>query len=298
MTLEPPAEPYRFSQIFRNQTVIVTGAGRGIGREIALAFARAGANVVCVARTASEITAVVSTIESFDQGGHGLAIAGDVSEPGFAQSVHEMVLRAFGSVDVLVNNAGIDKINTVEHEKDFESWWRVVEVNLRGPVALIQQVLPTMLAQGHGVIISIGSRNAVMNIPFTTAYSVSKTGLLRFHQCLEHEIRGRGVFNYYLQPGDVATTLTHGDGVIDFDTAEKVPEMQKMLENSIGQCATPATLVASVCLRLATEENARILSGLYLDAEEDLDSMIKRMRAELQQGHDPSTLYQLTVQRT
>ncbi|PGH01871.1 hypothetical protein AJ79_07808 [Helicocarpus griseus UAMH5409] len=275
-----------------SKTVIVTGAGRGIGREIALAFASAGANVACVSRTVSELNAVVSMIETTTPG-RGLAVVADITTPGAARTIHETVINAFGPVYAAVNNAGIDKINTLEHEKDFDSWWRVLEVNLRGPVALVHEVLPSMLSRGEGVIISIGSRNARMSIPFTTAYSASKTALLRFHHCLELETRGRGVTNFFVQPGDVATTLSHGEGVIDLDTIARVPELRKMLEATVGTCDTPATLAAELCVRLAIDKSTRVLSGRYVDAQQDISRIIRVLNGELACEEDPSDLYTL-----
>ncbi|KAJ5523331.1 Dehydrogenase/reductase SDR family member 7B [Penicillium frequentans] len=275
------------SPVLKGTTTIVTGAGRGIGKAIALAFAQEGANVVCVSRTASEIEAVVSQIESITPGS-GIAVIADISSSTSAKLIVETAVQKFGPVSILINNAGVDKINSVEHERDFESWWRVLEVNLRGPAALIHQVLPSMLSRGTGVIISLGSRNAAIDFPFMTAYSAAKTALLRFHQCLEQEIQGRGVLHFYLQPGDVATALTHQPGVIDLDTVEKVPALQKMLESTVGRSTTSPYHVADICLQLAVNENSRHLSGRYVDSERDLQRMIQEVRA------DPS-LYRLTM---
>ncbi|KAJ5805662.1 Dehydrogenase/reductase SDR family member 7B [Penicillium pulvis] len=275
------------SPVLKGTTTIVTGAGRGIGKAIALAFAQAGANVVCVSRTASEIEAVVSQIESSTPGS-GVAVIADVSSSTSAKLIVDTAVQRFGPVSILINNAGIDKINTVEHERCFESWWRVLEVNLRGPAALIHQVLPSMLSRGTGVIISLGSRNGAIDFPFMTAYSAAKTALLRFHQCLEQEIQGRGVSHFYLQPGDVATTLTHQPGVIDLDTVEKVPALQKMLESTVGRSTASPCHVADICLQLALNENSRHLSGRYVDSERDLQHMIQEVRAD-------SSLYRLTM---
>lgn len=219
-------------------TAIVTGAGRGTGQATALALARSGANVACVARTSSELENVVTTISSSYQV-IAIAIVADVSEASAAEAIRGSVLERIGPVDILINNAGINRINSTEHEDNFLSWWRVIEVNLRGPVALVHAILPDMLSRGRGTIISIGSRNAAVNFSFMTAYSASKTALLRFHQCLELELKGRGVHNYFVQPGDVATDLTRSEDAINFETVEKVPELREMLEATVGRSRTP-----------------------------------------------------------
>ncbi|KAI9710039.1 MAG: hypothetical protein M1828_002227 [Chrysothrix sp. TS-e1954] len=263
------------------KNAVVTGAGRGIGRAIVLAFVAAGANVACVARTQSELDDIVAESRACrSYSGMCIAIAADVAGKGMPAFIYTRVLEQLGNVDILVNNAGITKINTLEHEQDFESWWRVLEVNLKGPAALVHQVLPRMLAQRSGTVISIGSRNAAINMPFATAYSASKTALLRFHQCLEREIEGRGVSTFVLEPGDVATTLAHGSSVIDLDTVTKVPALCRMLEQTIGTCATSPQVVAEMCVKLALDESFQCLSGLYIHAEHNFSELLEDVQKQ------------------
>jgi short-subunit dehydrogenase len=293
----PYIDPGQFKNSLRGSNVLVTGAGRGIGRAIALAFSDAGANIVCVARTISELDALSATIVSRNSS-RVMVIAVDVAAPGAAEKIYTEVTRTFGVLDVLVNNAGIDKINTVEHEEDFESWWRVIEVNLKGPASLIHKFLPGMISRGRGNIISIGSRNAVVNMPFLTAYSASKKALLRFHQCLDLEIAETGVYNYYVQPSDVATTMTHGEGVIDMNTAKRVPKLRQMLENSIGRSATSPELVANTCVMLVANEKAKVLRGLYIDVQRELGKIIEDAvsRSEYRASLRPSCTLKVGLQ--
>ncbi|KAJ5352052.1 Dehydrogenase/reductase SDR family member 7B [Penicillium brevicompactum] len=155
----PLIDSSKFSGSLKGQVALVTGAGRGIGRAIALAFAHAGANVVCLARTTHEIREVVDLI-ALETTTEALGISADISRDDDIQDAIQRIKKRFCRVDIIVNNAGIDRIGAFEHETDFKAWWHVLEVNLRGPMALIYQVLPDMLCRNHGVIISIGSRNA------------------------------------------------------------------------------------------------------------------------------------------
>lgn len=265
----------QFKGVLTGSSVLVTGAGRGIGRAIALAFADAGANLACVARSISELKTLSSELQSRTSG-LVMTLAVDVAAPEAAANIYDEVMRVFGKLDVLVNNAGIDKINTVEHEENFESWWRVIEVNLRGHASLIHTFLPGMISRGKGDIISIGSRNAIANMPFFTAYSASKTALLRFHQCLDMEIGETGVCSYFVQPGDVATTLTHGNDVINMKIVDHVLELRRMLENYIGKSATSPELIANTCVMLVGNDTAKVLRGIYVDAQWDLGKVIKK----------------------
>ena len=134
--------------------VLLTGAGRGIGRASALPFAAAGANVACVSRTRSEL---VSLIQEIAQKGYprAIAIAADVSDADTPGRVVGEVQRELGSVDVLVNNAGISRISDVEHERGMEAAMKVFDVNVKGSLGLVHAVVPGMIARKSGVIINV-----------------------------------------------------------------------------------------------------------------------------------------------
>ena len=266
-----------------DKSVIVTGAGRGIGKSIALAFAAAGSNVACVARTRHQLDAVVSQAqEHAGCQGECFAIEADIAAPNAARDIYSETIQHFGRVDILVNNAAISKISPFANELDFQSWWRVLEVNLKGPAALIHQVLPEMIRRHSGTIISLGSRNAAVDFPFMTAYSTSKTGLMRLHQCLQLELSNTGVHNYVIQPGDVPTSLAHEEGVINVKAVEELPVLRRMLEGTVGSSNTSPNLAADLCLCLCISEDAKLLSGLYVNVEKDY----RRMVLDLQNRSD------------
>ncbi len=150
----PYISPSKFTGFLKDKVVLVTGAGRGIGRASALAFAAAGANVACISRTHSD---TLSLVEEISQKGYprAIAIAADVADVDAPQRVLGEVEMELGSVDVLVNNAGISRISDVEHEQGMEAAMKVFEVNVRGSLAFVHAVIPSMIEKKRGVIINV-----------------------------------------------------------------------------------------------------------------------------------------------
>ncbi|TKW58371.1 Ketoacyl reductase HetN [Colletotrichum tanaceti] len=258
-------------QTLAGKIALVTGAGRGIGKAIAIAFAQAGCSVACVSRTRSEVNAVVQLIRSAGVG-EAEAFVCDVGDlaaiPVLAAELRRWIDRP---VSILVNNAGVARIGAIEFQRDLGNWNRIMATNLTGPVALVHQFLPDMISPsgdrgaGSGVIISIGSRNAIYPIPFMSAYSVSKTGLLRFHENLDKELRGKGVNIFYAVPGNVETSILDSCEAIDDKSYCLSAGVQRMVTLISTAEKSPSEVVASTCVRLATDKNAGVLSGRYID---------------------------------
>lgn len=148
--------PSKFTESLNGKVVLLTGAGRGIGRATALAFAAAGANVACISRTHSD---TLSLVQEISQKGHprAIAIAADVTDADAPARVVEEVRGELGSIDVLINNAGISRISDVEHENGMGAAMEVVEVNVRGALNFIHAVVPSMIEKNSGVIINVRS---------------------------------------------------------------------------------------------------------------------------------------------
>jgi NAD(P)-dependent dehydrogenase (short-subunit alcohol dehydrogenase family) len=158
----------------KEKTAIITGGGTGIGRAIALAFAREGAKVAVLGRRYEALNKVVTEMAEF--GSHGVAIACDVTRTHDAQRAVAEVERVFGRLNVLVNNAGALSVSTVETISE-DDWDRVIETNLKGPFLLSRAVLPAFRRAGGGTIVNIGSVLGLVAMKERAAYCASKGGL-------------------------------------------------------------------------------------------------------------------------
>ena len=161
----------------RDRVALVTGAGRGIGRGLALGFAREGANVVLVSRTLEELEAVAKEIEVL--GRAALPVTCDVRDEASVAAAVTTAVARFGRIDVLLNAAGIPMVSPTT-DLPFEDWKRALDINLTGTFLFCQAVGRVMLAQGSGSIMNIGLIQHFQGIPMRAAYAASKGGGLQF----------------------------------------------------------------------------------------------------------------------
>ncbi len=187
------------------RVAVVTGGGRGIGRATALLLADEGADVVVLARTEEEVTAVAAEVRS--RGQESLALSVDVSRWEDVQAAIARVLEQFGHVDVLINNAGVIEPVAPVVRADPKAWAYNVDVNLKGAFYMTRAVLPSMLDAKQGVIINVGSGAAQRIITSWSAYCASKAGLLHFTRVLAAELDGSGVRVNSVRPGVVDTEM-------------------------------------------------------------------------------------------
>ena len=188
-----------------NQIAVVTGAGRGIGRAIALKFAAAGADVVCVSRTAENSEKAAGEVRAL--GRKAWAHAVDVADAAAVAAVADAILAETGRVDILVNNAGITRDGLLMRMSDAD-WDAVLDTNLKGAFSFTKAFSRAFLKQRSGRILNISSVSALMGIAGQSNYSASKAGLIGFTRSAAREFGSRGVTVNALAPGFIETDMT------------------------------------------------------------------------------------------
>lgn len=190
---------------------IVTGAGKGIGKEIALALGADGAVVVAVARTKADLDQTVSEVES--NGGQGFAVSADLTNGEEVAAMVHAVVEKYGKIDILVNNAGgypSEIYNNIEHqainlwEWSEEQWDQIIKTNLRIPFLCMKNVLPVMIAQGHGDVVSISSRMGRIASQMG-AYAVAKGGIVTMTKTAAIQTKDYGIKVNAVAPGILDT---------------------------------------------------------------------------------------------
>jgi NAD(P)-dependent dehydrogenase (short-subunit alcohol dehydrogenase family) len=255
------------------QVALVTGSGRGLGRAYAIALARAGAAVAVTARTENEIKAVQREIEQ--NGGRALAFTADVTDKNAPAKLVTTTERQLGPIDLLVNNAGVLRAIGRANEIDAEDWWREFEINLRGPLLCSQAVLPGMIMRKRGRIINVSSFGGLFTVDCFSAYSTSKTALIRLSESLAIENKEYGIAVFAINPGNVRTSMTeylHDSEVV----GQRAPWMQQNWRQRFAEATdTPIARSVTLVLQLALG-HADVLSGRYIDAEDDLSELLNR----------------------
>ncbi|GBD10889.1 3-oxoacyl-[acyl-carrier-protein] reductase FabG [bacterium HR23] len=208
------------------KVAIVTGSSRGIGKAIALAYAREGAKVAVVARSEAPGRlpgTIYQTAEEIQAlGGEALPIRCDVTDEEQVRGMVAQVLQRWGRIDVLVNNAGVT-LRTPIVETETRHWDLIMRVNLRGPFLCCKYVLPTMMQQRQGSIINITSRAGERVVPGGVHYGVSKAGLNMFTLGLAEEVRRYNIAVNALDPGLIKTEGAVLTRPKDFDWSEYEP---------------------------------------------------------------------------
>jgi meso-butanediol dehydrogenase / (S,S)-butanediol dehydrogenase / diacetyl reductase len=245
---------------FSEKVAIVTGSGRGIGRAIALAFASEGAMVGVLDQNLPSAQDVAREIET--SGGSALAVGADVSAAESVGSAVEVVCQQFGGVDVVVNNAGVERYGSAE-EIDEADWDFVIGTNLRGAWLMSRAVLPLMRSRGGGVIVNMASVQAFVNESHNIAYAVSKAGLLALTRGIAVDHASERIRCVCVAPGSVRTPMLEAaadkarPGDLDAGLrawAESIP---------IGRIIKPGE-VASLVLFLASDSAAAITGSCHL----------------------------------
>ena len=246
-----------------SKVAIISGAGRGIGAAIAVAFARQSAELVLVARTKSELERVAKNVERL--GSQAMVAAGDVSKPKEVDQIISAAIERYERVDVLVNAAAIHGPIGRLWEVDSEQWIDAVRVNLVGTFLCCRGVIPHMIAGGGGKIINFSGGGATSPSPRLSAYGVSKAAVVRLTETLAAELRDSNVQVNAIAPGMVDTRI-HDDVLAAGERAgEHLQEVLRLRQNG---GAVPVELPAELAVFLASRKSDG-LSGKLIAAPHD-----------------------------
>ncbi|PXY45655.1 3-ketoacyl-ACP reductase [Flavobacterium hydrophilum] len=215
----------------KNKNALITGAGKGIGKAIAIALAKEGVNVILVSRTQLDVEQLAVKIENF--GVKSLALTADVADINSVNSAVEKALAEFKTIDILINNAGIASFGKfLELEPD--EWEKIIQVNLMGTYYTTRAVLPNMIERQTGDIINISSTAGLNGNALTSAYSASKFAVLGLTDSLMQELRKHNIRVTALTPSTVATDMAKDLNLTD-GNPEKVMQSEDIAELIIAQ---------------------------------------------------------------
>jgi 3-oxoacyl-[acyl-carrier protein] reductase len=188
-----------------DKVAVITGAGRGIGRALAVGLAEAGASVCCSARSKNELEQTVSLITQ--KGGKAIYYPADVTDAAALERLFQLAASSFAGVDIVIINAGMASGRVTVEASDLESWKRVIEVNLLGAYHTARAAIPYLKARGGGKIITIGSGLGHKGQAGGSAYAVSKAGLWMLTRVLAQELAEDNISVNELIPGPVETEM-------------------------------------------------------------------------------------------
>ena len=242
-----------------NQIAVVTGAGRGIGRAIALKFAAEGADVVCVSRTAENAGKVADEVRAL--GRKAWVHAVDVADAASVHSAAEKILAETGRVDILVNNAGVARDGLLMRMSDAD-WNLVLDTNLKGAFLVTKAFSRAMLKQRSGRIINVASVIGLIGNAGQCNYAASKAGLIGFTQSVARELGSRNITANALAPGFIETDMT-----AVFKPEQKAETLKQIPLGSFGQpedVAHAALFLASPAARYITGQVLTVDGGMVM----------------------------------
>jgi len=245
--------------LLANQIAVVTGAGRGIGRAIALKFAAEGADIVCVSRTAENSGKVANEVRAL--GRKAWAHAVDVAESRAVAEAGEKILAETGRVDILVNNTGITRDGLLVRMSE-QDWDTVLDTNLKGAFLFTKAFARAFIKRRSGCVINISSVTGLIGNAGQCNYAASKAGLIGFTKSVARELASRGITANALAPGFVETDMT---AALSEEVRREL--LQKIPLNAFGQpddIANAALFLASPAARYITGQVITVDGGMVM----------------------------------
>lgn len=218
-------------QSLKGKNALITGAGKGIGKAIALALAAEGVNLALIARTEKDLEVVAKEVRK--AGVRAELATADVANITSVNQAVEKLVAALGPVDILINNAGVGRFGKFM-EMPVADWEEVVKVNLFGAYYVTRAILPSMLERQTGDIVNISSSAGQKGAPVTSAYSASKFGLIGMSESLMLEVRKSNIRVFTLTPSTVATEMAVNLNLTD-GNPEKVMQAEDVAELVVSQ---------------------------------------------------------------
>lgn len=240
-----------------DKTAIITGASKGIGREIAECFAREGANITVCSRAVERIDPVATEINETGAPGRAYAVECDVTDSDMVASLVDATIDEFAGIDILVNNAGGAMSDDSLHRIDEETFDRNIEVNLKGQYLVASEVLPVMVAENGGSMVHMGSVNGLSGIGLT-AYSAAKGGILALSRNIATQYARFGVRSNVISPGTIQTAnrQTEMDETEERAAARKQNTRKEWIDQyPLGRFGRPDE-VADATLFLASDQSS------------------------------------------
>ena len=218
-------------ELLKGKKALITGAGKGIGKALALALAQEGVSVALLARTTADLEKVAEEVTTF--GVEAFVVQADVASIDSVNVAAEKVLNSFGTIDILINNAGIGRFGNFM-DLEAASWEEVIQVNLMGAYYVTRAFLPQMIERKTGDIINISSTAGLSGNAMTSAYSASKFGLIGMTDSLMKEVRKHNIRVNCLTPSTVATDMALDLNLTD-GNPEKVMQPEDIAELLVSQ---------------------------------------------------------------
>jgi NAD(P)-dependent dehydrogenase (short-subunit alcohol dehydrogenase family) len=259
----------------RDTVAIVTGAGRGIGRRLAVRLAAHGASVALVARSAEELEETSGLIAEL--GGTAIAARADVTDADALCDAFTVLRGELGPIDLLVNNAGVLGPIGPLWELDADAWWTTFDVNLRGVVLASRLALPDMIAAGAGRIINVTSQAGAHRWPLVSGYSVSKAAVIKLTENLALEVARHGIGVFSVHPGllpiGMGETIAAHDPTSSHEAHVRTWALDRIADGHGGDPEQAIDLL----VRIAAGD-ADALSGRHLEVHDDLDHLLANRR--------------------